>query len=171
MISGDSYSDTYFNLNGELPSPNAPMGNPPYLGSEAAGGAKWPVYLTTQYNDSLIQTYNLARSGATVDNEIMPDNRYDFVREVRERFIPAFVAGNEDQSKWNPATALFATFFGINDNTVVLNWDKGRSEAIAEAIAQYGALLEEVCTLVPFDHGVLLTFSISFMHSVPVTSL
>lgn len=60
-----------FNWTLTPPSPTNPLGNPGYPGWTSANGPNWVGYLTVKYNDSLLQTYNLADGGATVDADLV----------------------------------------------------------------------------------------------------
>lgn len=97
---------------GKKPCRDSPLGNPPYPGTLASEGANWPVYITTTYNQSLIETYNFARYGATVDNVLIP-HLSDFVQQLQGGFLRHF--NDQDDARRNPSNSLFATFFGVND--------------------------------------------------------
>ena len=104
--SGDSYSSTDFDPKKEQPSPSNPFGNPA-LPDSSSINLKWIQYLTTTYNDSLIQTYNMASYGATMDG---------FVRFYHEHFMPHYgISNHTGAAGWNSTNSLFAIFFGIND--------------------------------------------------------
>ena len=117
--SGDSWSDTFFNHLGDQPSIEQPLGNPPFPGTKDTKGAKWPVHLTTAYNDSLIQTYVFSISGASVAGKPWNHTFGDFISEVEERFLPNYVDHDFGHSNWSPETSLFTVFFGINDNVQI----------------------------------------------------
>lgn len=67
---GDSFTTTWFNWHDQPPSPSHPLGNPGYPGITSATGANWIDLLTVKYNQSYLQTYNLAIGGAAVDQDI-----------------------------------------------------------------------------------------------------
>ena len=49
----------------------------------------WPYYLTTSYNDSLLQTYCLAKSGSTVDHAILPHGN-SFTEQMSDYWLPKY---------------------------------------------------------------------------------
>ncbi|KAI0178741.1 carbohydrate esterase family 16 protein [Hypoxylon sp. FL1284] len=121
FIFGDSYTTTGFNYTKAAPSPANPVGNPAYPGSTSSNGENWVGYLTTKYNASLLQTYNLAYGGAVVDQDFIKQYRPDVLsvkQQVREEFIPGYT-GNSPSApsvpKWTGADSLFAVWIGIND--------------------------------------------------------
>ena len=144
--SGDSWSDTKFDVIGEQPSPEQPMGNPPFPGDRDTKGAKWPVHLTTAYNDSLIQTYCFARSGAAVVREIVKNNEADLVEEVEKDFLPGYVDFDFGQSEWKSASSLFIFFIGINDNHIAEKWDNIQ-EVHEQQMQSYSFLIDMVSSI------------------------
>lgn len=112
--SGDSYSQTGFNASGTLPSIGNPLGNPPYPGGTAVGGANWVDLLTTTNNNSLILTYNFAWGGATIDSRLVQSGQgvtlTDDVNTFRKKF-----ANKPASTPWKPQNALFSFWIGIND--------------------------------------------------------
>ena len=120
---GDSYSSTLFYLNGIQPGPNNPFGNPqPYgPGNTSSNGLNYVDFLTTVYNESHIETYNLAFGGATVSSAVVAQNFptvVDFRGQVNDEFLPYYVKlnlANNLASNWTSSNSLFSTFFGIND--------------------------------------------------------
>ena len=117
--SGDSYSDTMFECLGDEPSNANPMGNHgPGLASWVQE-TRWPVFLTTKYNDSLLYTYNFAKAGAMVSRDIIRNtgNRGKAMTEqFEDLFKPAYVDYKEGTSSWTAESSLFIIFIGINDN-------------------------------------------------------
>ncbi|KAL8724706.1 MAG: hypothetical protein Q9166_007794 [cf. Caloplaca sp. 2 TL-2023] len=116
---GDSYTDTGFNPTGSQPNDTYPLGNPfsnsstpPYR--TFTNGPNWIEYLTFKYNESQIDTYNLARSGATVNTTAIGQNEtIDLVHQITDRFALNYVTQNTIE--WNASNSLFSLFFGIND--------------------------------------------------------
>ena len=53
------------------PSLGNPLGNPPYPGYTSSNGPNWVDYLTVKYNQSLVETYNIAFGGATIDSDLV----------------------------------------------------------------------------------------------------
>jgi hypothetical protein len=142
-VSGDSYSDTGFEYKGPQPCPKFPLGNPPYPLGTASDQVNWPVYITIEYNRSVIETYNFARVGATVDRTLIPHGS-DFVHQFREGFLP--IHADAERAKWDAPTSLFAVFFGMND--VLLGLEQYDKQEIPWLFDQdfitYASLIEEV---------------------------
>ncbi|EPS43688.1 hypothetical protein H072_2301 [Dactylellina haptotyla CBS 200.50] len=125
FVFGDSYTSTGFNMtNGSpLPTPENPMGNPPFPGWNSANGPNWVDYLTFTYNSSLLQTWNLAYGGATIDSALVTPWRDDVLslkQQVQDLFLP-YLSTPPDRSahspfpRWKSDTSLFLTWIGIND--------------------------------------------------------
>ena len=144
MYSGDSYSDTAFDVLGTPPSTELPMGNTPFY--EDRTGPRWPLHLTELYNDSTIKTYCFAHAGSSIDQAI--DNNVgatDLVEQVEDICIPSYVDYDFGGSDWNPDTSLFIIFFGINDNRLLLEREGRERWIIQERILErYTDMLREV---------------------------
>ncbi|KAI4200958.1 MAG: hypothetical protein LQ346_002284, partial [Caloplaca aetnensis] len=162
---GDSYTDSGFNPKGAQPNDTFPLGNPftnsstpPY--HTFTNGPNWIQYLTFVYNESQIDTYNLAVSGSTVNNSILDvPTAADLVHQISDRFVPNYVTNNT--VGWTGSNSLFSFFFGIND--VNRSWKK-RDGRIHDAIfSSYRQLLDSMYlhgarnflfqTLPPIDRG------------------
>ncbi|KAL8968015.1 MAG: hypothetical protein Q9183_002660, partial [Haloplaca sp. 2 TL-2023] len=162
---GDSYTDTGFDPTGVQPNDTYPLGNPftnsstrPY--HTFTNGPNWIEYLTFKYNDSQVDTYNLAIGGSTVDGEVFgiggPGN---LISQINDRFVPNYVLKNT--VGWSASNSLFTLFFGIND--VNQSWrekGQGNNDAIfssyleqLEALYTYGARNFLFQNLPPFDRG------------------
>ncbi|MCJ1241910.1 hypothetical protein MMC14_009916 [Varicellaria rhodocarpa] len=114
---GDSYTTVGFNVTSDQPDAANPIGNPPYPGYTSSDGPNWVDFLTTVYNQSFIETYNLAYGGAVVDSSLVAQFQptvLDFVQQVNDEFIPVY-AGVDNGVGWTSVNSLFAAFFGIND--------------------------------------------------------
>lgn len=97
------------------------------------------MYLTTEFNQSSIETYCFARSADTVNASITPHGS-DFVHEVREDFLPIYGG-----SGWRSASSLFAMFFGVNDiHMVVEEWEDDIPIVLDNIFATYSSLVEQV---------------------------
>lgn len=142
--SGDSYTSTVFNIHGEQPNPGNPLGNPPYPGSTSSGGPNYVDYLTTTYNESYIQTYNLGFGGGTVDHLLLPStfspNVLSFDQQVQQEFIPTY--GDQVAVPWSAANSLVTIFFGIND--VLLALPKHNDSLNCAIIKSYENLVHQV---------------------------
>ncbi|KAL9132735.1 MAG: hypothetical protein Q9175_006092, partial [Cornicularia normoerica] len=126
---GDSYTDTGFDLTEQQPSREDPFGNPTY--NPNSPYIKWIEYLSMTYNDSKVETYNFAVSGATVDQDLI-DKGSAFSTQVGEKFLSNY--GQEDHT-WEPQTTLFSVFFGINDN-VFSNKSEGLFDRVFESYSR-----------------------------------
>ncbi|KAL8851753.1 MAG: hypothetical protein Q9221_003363 [Calogaya cf. arnoldii] len=119
FVFGASNSDTKFDPTKGQPNDTYPLGNPftdsanpPY--GTFTNGPNWISYLTFKYNESLIYTYNMARSGAVVNTTAIGQNQpIDLVHQITDRFIPNYVTKNE--VGWNASNSLFNLWFGTND--------------------------------------------------------
>ena len=128
----------------EQPSKSNPLGNPPYPGWTASNGPNWVGYLTTKHNDSLIQTYNLAYGGATVDSALVEPWQptvLSLVDQVTDLFLPNYGSA----SFWKPRSTIFGIWIGIND---VGNSFWSGAEATEELYAQifevYAGLVDDL---------------------------
>jgi phospholipase/lecithinase/hemolysin len=146
--SGDSYTTTGFNVSFAQPNATNPLGNPissssPF-GYTAVNGPGWVEQLTVKYNQSLIQTYNLAYGGATVDSALVAPYEpqvLSFRQQVNQEFFPYYVEVNNAQ--WTSKNSLFASFFGIND--VGNSYYQTNATAIIQAVFNvYAGLIDEL---------------------------
>jgi len=131
FIFGDSYTTTGFNASLTQPSRTNPLGNPTYPGYTAANGPNWVDYLTVKYNESTLQTYNLAYGGATVDSTLVAPylpTVSSIADQVNNEWLPIY-SPHQNPAHWKSSDTLFAIFDGINDvgnswytaNTTALN--------------------------------------------------
>lgn len=140
-LSGDSYSRggmklnyTYTNtgpgmyemdrvdrVKGKLPGPSAknPLGNPRMPGITSSGGMNWAGYMATEFNSTLTLLYNFARSGSTVDAEVIPpriNNRFTFANQIVH--FNDSIGHKPDYAPWTAENTVAAIWFGINDITL-----------------------------------------------------
>ena len=115
------------------------------------------------YNDSKIETYNLAVDGATVDKGLI-DRGSAFSLQVGEKFLPNYEArdsrwvgienGRRNRRRtgsnsrredgpltiWDPETSLFSIWFGINDCVF-----SNKSEELFDRVFEsYGRIVDQV---------------------------
>ncbi|KAF4553433.1 Acetylesterase-like protein [Elsinoe fawcettii] len=117
FIFGDSYTQTGFNPNLTQPTIDNPFGNPPYPGYTSSNGPNWIGFLTTTWNQSRLQTVNLAYGGATVDSALVKpyqDTVLSFKDQVEKEYLP-YYANKPAAVPWKSEDSLFGFFFGIND--------------------------------------------------------
>ncbi|KAF2193797.1 carbohydrate esterase family 16 protein [Zopfia rhizophila CBS 207.26] len=144
FVFGDSYTQTGFNVNGTQPNPANPMGNPAYPGWTSANGPNWVDFLTYTYNQSYLQTYNLAYGGATVDSALVAPYAptvLSLKNQVQDLYLPTYGA-HPLSTPWTSSTSLFAFFIGIND--VGNSWWKNNATLIDLIFTEYESLLEQV---------------------------
>ncbi|KAL8693978.1 MAG: hypothetical protein Q9218_001276 [Villophora microphyllina] len=125
--SGDSYTSTSFNIHGTQPSADNPLGNPSYPGATSADGPNYIDFLTTTYNQSFIETFNLGYGGATIDPSLV-GSPYGYIvqsfrQQVQNVFLPTYASNSGVQ--WSGSNSLFTVFFGIND--VILSYAQRNS--------------------------------------------
>ena len=140
--SGDSYTATSFNLSSTQPGPGNPLGNPPYPGQTSSNGPNWVDYLTTTYNQSFIETYNLAFGGAVVSSDLVQPYlpTVDFRQQINDEFIQYYV--DKNTASWRPDNSLFAAFFGIND--VNIPYGQRNATLNADIFVVYRGLIDQV---------------------------
>ena len=143
-LSGDSYTSTNFTTFGEQPSSSNALGNPPYPGATSSNGPNYIDFLTTTYNESYIQTYNLAYGGATVNPFLVPTlygaSVRTFLSQVEKDFIPLYV--NNTNVPWQSSDTLFTVFFGIND--CIQSYAQNNDTLNYAIIKSYEGLVNEV---------------------------
>ncbi|KAI0800239.1 hypothetical protein C8Q74DRAFT_1235266 [Fomes fomentarius] len=113
---GDSYTQTGFNISGNVPAPGNPLGNPTYPGYTAVGGVNWVDVETVKYNKSLVLTYNYAYGGATINASLVQPYEptvLSLIDQVDLFFQQA--AGKPAFAPWTSENALFSVWIGIND--------------------------------------------------------
>lgn len=114
MYSGDSYSQTGFDISGTKPSIGNQLGNPPLPGWTTAGGLNWIGNLLSS-NGQLL-SYNLASGGATTDAKLVTPfapTVLSFVDQVD--LFYANLAAKPSYAPWTAADTLFGVWIGVND--------------------------------------------------------
>ncbi|CAN8098146.1 unnamed protein product [Discula destructiva] len=144
---GNSYTSSNFDPDGQQPTEDNPMGNPPYPGETSALPApNWIGFLTTEYNQSSLLTYNIAVGGATVRMLPVRDGIPNLQEQVHNLFVPRYnhVNGTVTLARpWNGNDTLFAFWFGIND--VNGSYERGFNATVPlnrEIIQAYTQVLE-----------------------------
>jgi hypothetical protein len=82
------------------------------LGTQS-GGDNWIGYLTTEYNTSLILSYNLAIAGATIDNSLATWEFGDVTSQVAA--FRSNYASRPESAPWTADNALASFWVGINE--------------------------------------------------------
>lgn len=80
----------------------------------SSGGINWVGYLTTVFNASLVLNYDLAVSGACINNSIVKAPVRDLVSQVESTFEPNY-AEKPASTPWTAENAVFAFWIGINE--------------------------------------------------------
>ncbi|KAI0125625.1 hypothetical protein BJ170DRAFT_440402 [Xylariales sp. AK1849] len=141
---GDSYSQTGFELNGTHPSAANPLGNPSLPGYTASGGLDWVGFMVTQFNASLLLSYNLAYGGATTDASLVTPYAptvLSLVDQVNE--FTTSLASKPSWAPWTAGNALVGVWIGVNDvgNTFGLS---DVDTVLDEVVTRYFELLQTV---------------------------
>lgn len=114
--SGDSYSQTGFNVSLESPSAANPLGNPTFPGWTTSGGTNWIGFLVSAFNSSLTLSYNFASGGATVDAALVIPFKPTVLSLVDQvAAFKASIAYKPKSTSWRTDNTLFAVWLGVND--------------------------------------------------------
>jgi phospholipase/lecithinase/hemolysin len=141
-FSGDSYSQTGFNITDNLPYPSAsnPIGNPAFPGYTTTNGDNWIDYLITQYNNTLMLSYNFAYGGATTSAALVTPYESTVLSLINQVSIfSSTIASKPSYAPWTSSNALFAIWIGVNDVGNAWgdsNWSTLAPEIIAAYISQ-----------------------------------
>ncbi|ROW03687.1 hypothetical protein VMCG_05353 [Cytospora schulzeri] len=135
--SGDSYSQTGFDVNSTKPSADNPLGNPPLPGWTASGGLNWVVFLVSEFNDSTLLSYNFAYGGATTDSNLVTP--YDpsvlsFVDQVTE--FSESIASHPSYVPWTAENTLVGIWIGVNDVGNIY-WLSNVTDVLDAVISRY----------------------------------
>lgn len=144
FVFGDSYTQTGFDVKGTQPNPSNPMGNPPYPGWTSSNGPNWVDFMTYTYNESYVQTYNMAYGGATVDSALVTPYAptvLSLKNQVEDLYLKTY-APHLTAAPWNGGNSLHAFFIGIND--VGNSWWLNNATLYDLIFAEYDSLLEKV---------------------------
>lgn len=118
----------------------------PSSGWTSSNGPNWIGFLTTTYNASTLQTYNLAYGGATVDSALVTPYAPTVLSlkdQIQKQFLPIY-GSHPSSAPWTSSDSLFSFFIGIND---VGNswWLSNATTTLHDAIfTLYASLLADV---------------------------
>ncbi|KAL6902705.1 hypothetical protein GGI43DRAFT_382884 [Trichoderma evansii] len=133
-------------MGGAQPSVSAPLGLWP--GATSAHGENWVDFLTVTYNASVFFSYDLAVSGATLDNDIVGTTSITSVKQqIVSQFIPGYVSPITvpKPPQWTGNNTLFTIWVGIND--IGATYAKGSASTATvnqELISEYTSLVEQL---------------------------
>jgi hypothetical protein len=116
VSSGDSYSQTGFNISSTKPSASNPLGNPSLPGWTASGGLNWVGFLASQFNKSTLLTYNFAYGGATTAADLVTPFQptvLSLVDQVAQ--FSGSIASHPSYAPWTAANTLVGVWIGVND--------------------------------------------------------
>lgn len=132
--SGDSYSQTGFDISLEQPSSANPLGNPALPGWTTSGGLNWIGQLVTTYAPSTILSYNFAYGGATVDSDIVAPYDPSVLSMIDQ--VQIFSDNLASHSEWISENTIVGVWMGVND--VGNSWYLANSSDInAAAVGVY----------------------------------
>lgn len=141
-LSGDSYSQTGFNIAGTKPSASNPLGNPPLPGWTASGGLDWVGFMVTEFNAALTYSYNFAYGGATTDADIIPPYAPEVLSFIDQvQIFTDNLASKPAYAPWTTENTVVGVWMGVNDvgNTF---WFENVEEINAEVVEAYFGQLE-----------------------------
>ena len=161
IVFGDSYSSTGFYIEGGYPSAAYPIGQPDLPGSTTTGGLNWVGMVTSEFNSSLILTYDWAYYGADTDASIVYSYAtYCFDDQVEIEFADALVPA-PTEAPWTADNSLAIVWIGINDVGEAF-WED-IALPLDDVMTRYWGLMQElyddglrdfvVMTVPPFDQA------------------
>lgn len=124
------------------------------------GGTNWVGYLATEYNSSLVLSYNLAIGGATIDNNLVNGEVEDMVTQVAT--FQSIYSSKPEIAPWTSSDAVFGFWIGINEWAAILLFicvlrkadissSVGRAFSVNESrvlvpklMDKYGSLIEQI---------------------------
>lgn len=116
LCSGDSFSQTGFNVTGSLPDASNPLGNPAFPGYTAASGENWVGFVSASFNNSVLYTYNFANSDATIDANLVAPLQPSVLSLVDQVNLFLNSVGNQsDMTPWTSDNSLFSVWIGSYD--------------------------------------------------------
>ena len=143
LLSGDSYSQTGFNISSTKATASNPIGNPAFPGETTDNGINWIGHLVETYNTSLTLSYNFAYGGAVVNASIVAPlietikTMVDQVSEFTSNLEPT-----PTYAPWTSENSLFAIWFGIND--IGNSYSKSNDTLVGEILDSYFALAQKL---------------------------
>ena len=118
MSSGDSHTETCFDLDGVQPNHQNPLGNPQWPGRTGNYGPNFVGHMTGTFNESFVETYNFAIGESTFRkrwNQDGSDTTIALSQQVEDMFLLRYGKGSEGGGFWHPKNALFVFYIGLDD--------------------------------------------------------
>ncbi|KAF8550451.1 carbohydrate esterase family 16 protein [Imleria badia] len=115
FVFGDSYTADGYNISAGINSLTP--------GYTSSNGPNWVEFLTGTYNQTTVETFNLASGGATIDSALVLPYRptvLSVVDQVSE--FNKYLASKPAGARWNSTNSLFAIWIGINDVGNSVGW-------------------------------------------------
>lgn len=127
-------------MQGAQPNAANLIGNPDFPGETSTGGENWPEFLAAADTSSPSLLYDIAVSGATVDNTFVAASTgvSTFIEQV-SGFTATYGPNSAGAGLWNSEDSLFMVWFGINDISngyTSPNWQAGAQTAIGNYFQQ-----------------------------------
>lgn len=146
FVFGDSYTTTSFAINSTQPDEVNPLGNPAFPGRTFSNGRNWIDFLTYQYNDSLVFSYNFAFPGATVSSFGTKSQFRPMDQQVQQFFLPNYAQNvTAKKAQWKSNDTLFTSFFGINDVNASSKLGRANMTVLhTQIFATYAKLVDEL---------------------------
>lgn len=124
FVFGDSHTDTGFNVDGDQPNEINPIGNPAFPGRTGNYGHNYVSHLTSTFNQSFLQTYNLARGDAYIQRRSDGDEWHHptiLADQVDDIFLTRY-GRSKSRSQWSSNAegwgqddTLFTFYLGMDD--------------------------------------------------------
>ena len=110
-------------------------------------GPNWVEFLTTTYNATYVQTYNLAYGGATVDSALVKPylpTVLSLKQQIQDEYLPTY-GSKPAFAPWSSKDSLFSIFIGIND--VGNSYSAQNASLYPVIFKEYNGLVEQVIIL------------------------
>ena len=120
------------------PSPAVPLGNPGFEATDSDQcGPNYLVHLTQTYNSCTTLLYDLAVSGASIDNDVVEGffSVTDLLHQVNESFAGNYAS--QHGALWNAENTIFNIWMGDNDVYRGYNLTIDYDTLVSELMFQY----------------------------------
>ncbi|KAG9318920.1 carbohydrate esterase family 16 protein [Chiua virens] len=110
FVFGDSYSASGYNISAGINSSDP--------GLTSSNGPNWVEFLTNTYNQTALNTFNLAYDGATIDSALVTP----YLPTTKFLSSTSTWSSKPAGAQWNSTNSLFAIWIGINDVGNSFDW-------------------------------------------------